>query len=450
DGQGGTDTVWRIYEGHTTPLLRGFLTPVTVTANDATATYDGTLQTGAAGYTIDPHDADLLSGSDSITGGGRDAGTHTLGLDGLWSTQQGYDLIIDEGTLTIEQAQATVIANSANVTYNGQQQNVSGFTASGLVNGEDVSVLTGVTTSGGSGTNAGSYLLTASGSDGNYALTFVDGALTIDKATATVTANSGTTTYTGTEQNIDGFTVEGLINGEGQQVLDVQLSGGRGTNAGNYDHTASGDAQNYLLTFVDGELTIDKASATVTANSGTTTYTGTEQSVDGFTVEGLVNGEGQEVLDVQLSGGRGTNAGNYDHTASGDAQNYLLTFIDGELTIDKAQATVTANSGTTTYTGTEQSVDGFTVAGLVNGEGQEVLDVQLSGGRGTHAGHYAHTASGDAQNYLLTFIDGELTIDKATATVTANSGTTTYTGIEQSVDGFTVAGLVNGEGQEVL
>ncbi|WP_249975725.1 GLUG motif-containing protein, partial [Vreelandella olivaria] len=39
DGQGGTDTVWRIYEGHTTPLLRGFLTPVTVTANDATATY---------------------------------------------------------------------------------------------------------------------------------------------------------------------------------------------------------------------------------------------------------------------------------------------------------------------------------------------------------------------------------------------------------------------------
>uniref|UniRef100_UPI0024C419D7 GLUG motif-containing protein n=1 Tax=Vreelandella olivaria TaxID=390919 RepID=UPI0024C419D7 len=45
DGQGDTDTVWRIYEGHTTPLLRGFLTPVTVTANDATATYDGTVHT---------------------------------------------------------------------------------------------------------------------------------------------------------------------------------------------------------------------------------------------------------------------------------------------------------------------------------------------------------------------------------------------------------------------
>ncbi|WP_249975894.1 MBG domain-containing protein, partial [Vreelandella olivaria] len=242
----------------------------------------------------------------------------------------------------------------------------------------------------------------------------------------------------------------GLVNGEGQEVLDVQLSGGRGTHAGNYDHTASGDAQNYLLTFVDGELTIDRAEATVTANSGTTTYTGTEQSVDGFTVEGLVNGEGQEVLDVQLSGGSGTNAGHYAHTASGDAQNYLLTFIDGELTIDKATATVTANSGTTTYTGIEQSVDGFTVAGLVNGEGQEVLDVQLSGGRGTNAGNYDHTASGDAQNYLLTFVDGELTIDRAEATVTANSGTTTYTGTEQNIDGFTVAGLVNGEDASVL
>ncbi|WP_249976571.1 MBG domain-containing protein, partial [Vreelandella olivaria] len=190
----------------------------------------------------------------------------------------------------------------------------------------------------------------------------------------------------------------GLVNGEGQEVLDVQLSGGRGTHAGNYDHTASGDAQNYLLTFIDGELTIDKATATVTANSGTTTYTGTEQNIDGFTVAGLVNGEDASVLAITTHGGRGTDAGRYAHTASGDAQNYLLTFVDGELTIDKASATVTANSGTTTYTGTEQSVDGFTVAGLVNGEGQEVLDVQLSGGRGTHAGNYDHTASGDAQN----------------------------------------------------
>jgi hypothetical protein len=75
-----------------------------------------------------------------------------------------------------------VTANSANVTYNGQQQSVNGFTASGLVNGETETVLTGVSTSGGSGRNVGSYTHTASGTDGNYDLSFVDGTLTVTAA----------------------------------------------------------------------------------------------------------------------------------------------------------------------------------------------------------------------------------------------------------------------------
>ena len=71
-------------------------------------------------------------------------------------------------------------ANSNQVTYNGQNQSVSGFTASGLVGGEDESVLTGVSTTGGTGKNAGSYAHTASGTDGNYDITFVDGVLVIE------------------------------------------------------------------------------------------------------------------------------------------------------------------------------------------------------------------------------------------------------------------------------
>src|SRR5690606_39343657 len=100
------------------------------------------------------------------------------------------------------------------LTYNGLQQNVSGFTASGLVNGETESVLSDVTTTGGNGTNVGSYNLIASGADGNYALTFVDGALTINKAAATVTANSGAVTYNGLQQNIGGAHVCTLVTGE--------------------------------------------------------------------------------------------------------------------------------------------------------------------------------------------------------------------------------------------
>ncbi|WP_446718640.1 MBG domain-containing protein [Halomonas sp. N3-2A] len=106
--------------------------------------------------------------------------------------------------------------------------------------GENASVLADVTTTGGSGTDAGTYTHTASGTDGNYDLTFVDGALTIDKATATVTANSNTTTYNGGLQNVSGFTATGLVGGENASVLaDVTTTGGPKTATATRSATAT-------------------------------------------------------------------------------------------------------------------------------------------------------------------------------------------------------------------
>ena len=67
--------------------------------------------------------------------------------------------------------------------------------------GETASVLTGVSTTGGSGQNAGSYSHIASGVDTNYNLAFTNGALNIGKANLTLTATAisklfdGTTSY---------------------------------------------------------------------------------------------------------------------------------------------------------------------------------------------------------------------------------------------------------------
>ena len=446
---GGENSVWRIYDGQTTPLLRSFLTPLTISAADTSRTYDGTTGTTEGSWSANNvYNSSQILGTASYTSDGKDAGAHALTISGLYSGQLGYDLIFDTGTLTINKAQATVTANSGTTTYNGTEQSVSDFTVDGLVNGEDESVVTGVTTSGGKGTNAGSYVLTVSGgSADNYELTFVDGTLTINKAKATVTANSGTTTYNGTEQSVSGFTVHGLVNGEDASVLSgVSTSGGKGTNAGSYTLTASGSDGNYELTFVDGTLTINKALATVTANSGTTTYNGTEQSGSGFTATGLVNGETESVLTgVTTSGGKGTNAGSYTLTASGTDGNYELTFVDGTLTINKAQATVTANSGTTTYNGTEQNVDGFTVDGLVNGEDQSVLTGVTTSGGGRNAGTYKLTASGSADNYELTFVDGTLTIERKAITGNISADGKTYDGSTYANTHGTLDDVISGD-----
>jgi len=173
-----------------------------------------------------------------------------------------YDFTAADGTLTINKANATVTANSSTTTYTGLAQNVSGFTASGLVNGETASVLTGVTATGATGTNAGSYANIANGTDGNYNLSFVDGALTIAKANLTVAANNAFKLYDGIVwSGGNGVTYSGFVNGETSAVLGGALVYGGSSqgaiNEGSYLITPSGlTSGNYAIAFNDGTLSI--------------------------------------------------------------------------------------------------------------------------------------------------------------------------------------------------
>ncbi|CAN1523786.1 Filamentous haemagglutinin, N-terminal [Methylophilaceae bacterium] len=83
-----------------------------------------------------------------------------------------------DAAATITQTDSVVTANSGTQYYNGLSRSITGFSASGLVNAETVSVLSGVTALG-SGIEIGDYAVVASGTDANYRLTFVDGVLSI-------------------------------------------------------------------------------------------------------------------------------------------------------------------------------------------------------------------------------------------------------------------------------
>ncbi|WEI24252.1 MBG domain-containing protein [Acinetobacter bereziniae] len=423
----------------------------TVTANSLNTTYNGKDQT-ASGFTasglVNGETETVLTGVTSSSVTAKDAGSYVHTASG---TDKNYDLTFVDGALDIAKAKATVTANSLNTVYNGKDQTASGFTASGLVNGEDASVLAGVTSSSVTAKDAGNYVHTASGTDKNYDLTFVDGALDIAKAKATVTANSLNTVYNGKDQTASGFTASGLVNGETESVLTGVTATVSAKDAGSYVHTASGTDKNYDLTFVDGALDIAKAKATVTANSLNTVYNGKDQTASGFTASGLVNGETETVLTGVTATVSAKDAGSYTNKANGFDKNYDLTFVDGALDIAKAKATVTANSLNTVYNGKDQTASGFTASGLVNGEDASVLaGVTSSSVTAKDAGNYVHTASGTDKNYDLTFVDGALDIAKAKATVTANSLNTVYNGQDQTASGFTASGLVNGETESVL
>ena len=104
--EGGTSRTWRIYEGQTLPLLRSFLTPLTVSAGSVTKTYDGNVFTIVpANVTYSPASAasdPLLEGMLSY-GNGNEKNAGTYYLTGLYSTNNlGYDVSYS-GALTINQ-----------------------------------------------------------------------------------------------------------------------------------------------------------------------------------------------------------------------------------------------------------------------------------------------------------------------------------------------------------
>jgi len=103
---GGSSAIWRIYEDKTYPLLRSFLTPMSVTANNAAKNYDATPYSGGNGVLFAPagYNANRVAGELAYSGSSQGAtaiGSYTITPDGLFSDQLGYDISFISGALNI-------------------------------------------------------------------------------------------------------------------------------------------------------------------------------------------------------------------------------------------------------------------------------------------------------------------------------------------------------------
>jgi len=129
---------WIIYDGITNPLLRTFMVPLTVTANDNTVTYTGlTLGFNGVSYSTTP-DAKLLGtvsyGGDAL--GAVDVGSYVITPGGLYSTQQqgGYAITYVDGSLTVYPAPLSVTGTVVNnKVYDGTT--AATFLTNGTLNG---------------------------------------------------------------------------------------------------------------------------------------------------------------------------------------------------------------------------------------------------------------------------------------------------------------------------
>jgi filamentous hemagglutinin family protein len=136
------NTTWIGYDGHTNPLLRTFMTGLTVTLGDATKTYDGLAYSGGNGVNYSSTPNGSLLGSLSFGGtsqGATNAGTYAIAGSDLYSNQQGYIIDYVNGTLTVERAILTASVLAPDKVYDGNTTASATLTAiTGLIGSETV------------------------------------------------------------------------------------------------------------------------------------------------------------------------------------------------------------------------------------------------------------------------------------------------------------------------
>jgi filamentous hemagglutinin family protein len=419
-------------------------------------------------------------------------GPYAINVDsvtGATADLSNYNVVTQNGTMTVTPAQLTVAAHSfskvygTNYVFTGNEQ-----TTTGLQNGETIVV--GLSSSGAASTATvlgGPYAINVDSVTGatadlsNYNVVTQNGTMTVTPAQLTVAAHSFSKVYgtnyvfTGNEQ-----TTTGLQNGE-TIVVDLSSAGAAPTATvlgGPYmitiDSVTGGtaDLSNYNVVTQNGTMTVTPRALTITANDQSKIYgqAGYALGTTAFAVApvngdtGLVNGDTVTGVTLNSLGEPVTaNVGAYDIDASGAAgtglSNYSITYAQGTLNVTPRALTITANDQSKVY-GSNHSLGttAFTVVpvsgntGLVNGD--MVTNVMLTSAgtpAAAPAGNYpivASNANGTGlSNYSISYQNGTLNVGQASLTLVANNQFKTFgwTGYLNGVTGYTAYGLQNGE-----
>lgn len=466
---------------------------VSLKANSAEVAYNGKDQS-VSGFTGAPGGADF-SGI-TVGANGTDADTYPAqfaeGAVGTVDKTEKYIVAsVENGSLVIGKAKVTLKSADLSRAYDGTALENGGTalaTEDGFVEGEGATyTFTGSQTLAGSSANAFTYTLNEGTKAENYDIDKTEGKLTVtdreeaDKYEITVTANSATETYDGTEKTASGVTGTTSTNDKGAQFTVEGLSATvSGTDAGEYTNEVSGtpvvkDAagndvtSQFKVKTVNGKLVIDKRAVTIKPKNATKAYDGKPlKAIEWEIVSGSFV-DGQSIADPQYNGSQtvpGSSESSitkWGYAEGTNAANYNITAAKGSLTVtdradgEKYKITVKANSAESTYDGNEHAVEGFeTLEFAVDGNEYTVSGLSASVS-GTDAGIYPNNVTGTAKvtdaagndvtsQFSVTTESGSLVINKAKATIAPKDATKAYDGTDLKASEFVTEGFVKDQG----
>ncbi|MFE7085764.1 MBG domain-containing protein, partial [Sphingobacterium spiritivorum] len=244
----------------------------------------------------------LANGDDQsvITGAltrvaGENIGTYAI-EQGTLATTANYDIVYTAADFTITKATLNIVADAKSKVYGSADQALT-YTATGFVNNDDQTVLTG-TLSRAAGEAVGTYNIEQGtlATTANYDIIYTGADFDITKATLIIRADAKTKVY-GTADPALTYTVTGLANGDDQSVITGALTRVAGEAVGiyNIEQGTLATTANYDITYTGADFNITKATLNIVADAKSKVYGSADPGLT-YTVTGFENGDNQSII----------------------------------------------------------------------------------------------------------------------------------------------------------
>ena len=390
-------------------------------------------------YGDDTQDLDTKPSANTTADQFSNTGEYAISLSG--GNDNNYTFVLTEGVLTVNKAELTATAEDKSKTYGDPNPSYtlsySGFknedTYSGInikpVVNSPVSLLS----------NVGSYpLFVSGGMDENYYFSYVEGKISVEKKSLSVTAENQQKIY-GEGNPVLTVSYNGFVEGEEDAVLDqlpsVATLADEGSDAGTYAIIPSeASDNNYSFVYNEGILTINRKVLAINPENAEKIY-GDENPGFLLQFEGFVNEDGIEDIDTIPAGyspaTAGSDAGLYSIYASGgNDNNYEFSFGEGSLMVNKRNILVTPGDQVKRY-GDPIPDMAINFSGMVNGDENSDIDilpvVSTTAGAYSPKGEYLVILSGaEDNNYSFSYANGNLTVNPRELSVIANNQSIVY------------------------
>ena len=470
--------------------------PVTFKSGDASVTYGDTELTCktvelTAGRILDAHSYEgVFSAAQKEVGTTENKFTVVIkDADGADKTHN-YDITYTYGNLTVTKRPVQFSSANREKVYDDTPLD-NGDEKATITSGSLVPTHNFVAQFSESITDAGSVdneftvaILNVLGEDksGNYEISYVNGALTVNKRPVQFTSDGAERVYDGTSLECtnkprmtagtlaDGhdytpnFTVKVVEAGERDNEFTVRIADGNGA-----DKT-----ENYAVDCVYGKLIISKRPVTIQTGSDQKVYDGyalTCADEAGYTVVVGSAAEGQtiryadaaSIVDFGIKENTVTvyvTGYNEDGSIAETTANYEITVLTGTLTVTKRTVTFTSCGDTKTYDGQPLTCKDYELTGntfLADNETSEAYFNSAPTEAGSVSNDFsviirkADGITNSSGNYIVNYVFGTLTIDRRAITIKTGSDQKVYDGTALTCadeNDYTIIGTI-AEGQTV-